>query len=136
MDLLDYDLAAKAEKGAELELLHPVHYVPFDQIEIKGEKQKPVKLTILGEDSNQFIEATRELGRMSKAGNELDPLEGNLFIYSRLITGWENIEENGEPLPFSQEKAFYVLKKYNWIAAQVKAFAEKRSNFFLNKTSE
>ena len=135
MDLAGFDLAAKAEQGAELELLHPVHYVPFDQLEVDGKKLEKVVLYIRGEDSPQFIEATRELGRMAKDGNELDPLDGNMFLYAKLIKGWNNFEENGKPLPYSDENAFYLLKKYHWIAAQVKAFAEKRDNFFLNVTS-
>jgi len=116
--------AQDQDRGRELELADPVTGKPTG-----------IKLRIAGPDS-----ATQNRARLalSDAMGEHADDRGNVpaAVRERLrleslaacVLGWE-IEEEGQPVPFTQGNVIRLLKAAAWVQAQVDSFAADRAAF-------
>jgi hypothetical protein len=96
-----------------------------------------IVLDVVGQDSPQYRAV---MLRQSKAflGSTSTPepealAQMNAERVASHIVGWVNLQdEQGAPLPYSHEKAVDLMAKpeLRFVAEQVEAFAEKRTNFF------
>lgn len=117
---------------ATLDLRHPA----------TGDKLD-IQIQCVGMDSEQFKTIDRQLakkrlldaqkrGGLKKAvaGFDFDEIENDdLQRLAACMTGWNNMEENGEKLKFNRDTAVEVLRKYPWIKDQVADFIGDRANF-------
>ncbi len=113
--------AADQDRGKEFELLDPV----------KGEPTG-IRLWIVGPDSETAHRASLALsdelaemadhdGRVSAANRE----KARLNCLARHVLRWE-IEEDGEPVPFSTLNVLRLLRVH-WVQEQVDSFAADRA---------
>ncbi|SFP62896.1 hypothetical protein [Tranquillimonas alkanivorans] len=112
------------DRGRDFDLLDPV-------------TGKPTGITfrVAGPDS-----ATQHRARLKLADDmaEMADADGRVTAVDReklriaclaaCVLGWD-IEEDGEPVPFSQKNVIRVLSSAQWVQAQVDAFASDRAAF-------
>lgn len=116
------------DRGAELELLHPVSFVPTG-----------LKLTLAGPDSR--VQRSAKLTMLDKIG-ELAMADGrvsaeqreaeSIAMLARCVLRWD-ISQDGQPLPLTHENAVRLLS-VSWVREQTDAFAGIRSNFIKGGT--
>ena len=135
-----FDLRAAAERGAWLQVLHPV-----TGEELGVAEGAPCRICIKGADSMSYEEAAaRTVALRSK---DIQPNAKRKVTTKRLLEasdklgqaqseemaavtlGWENVEWNGEPLEFTQENAIMVYSEHRWIREQVMEFFGDRANY-------
>lgn len=137
MDLSTLDTVAACNKGAEVELLHPVSRAPLG-----------VFVTVLGSDSDTFKELLRsrvderirrealarkrgrELETPTVAQREAESIE----TLCACTTGWRTGDEptltlHGEALPFSIPNAKRVYTDLLWVRKQVDEAVADLENF-------
>lgn len=112
---------ADQDRGAWLELADPVSGVPIG-----------IRFRLAGPDSE-----TQARARL-KLADELADLDGRvtaeqrerarIACLARCVLAWE-IEEDGQPIPFSHKNVTRVLRLALWLQEQVDAFAADRRNF-------
>jgi hypothetical protein len=133
LDLASLDLAAAAEKGFELELLHPVTQAPLG-----------VFITLVGKDSPTFRDHVRrgandQLRKQAvskRRGAEIEvptieKMESDMIeLLSLCATGWRNLTYKGVELPFSTVNAKVIFTDLPWIREQVDQAVGDIENFF------
>ncbi|MBP1856852.1 hypothetical protein [Rhizobium herbae] len=114
---------ADADRGAELELRHPVTGAPTG-----------IKLTLAGPDSLTqrrarltMADSLSELARADGTVGAEDRERASVASLASCILRWE-ITEDGQSLPLSQATAVRLLSAA-WAREQVDAFAGNRANF-------
>lgn len=122
IDLASLDLTAAADKGFELELLHPATKAPIGTF-----------IGLIGKDSTVFkahVRATAN-GRLRKQafqqrrGKDVDvptieKIEADAIeLLAACTTGWRNLELRGVQLPFSAINAKVIYTEFPWIREQV-----------------
>ncbi len=125
MELNDlYAAAADQERGAWLELAHPVSG------QLTG-----MRVKLAGPDS-----ATQAKARLRMADDLADyaDIDGSLSAekrekaridcLARCVLDWD-IWEDGEPVPLTHKNVARLLRAGTWVQAQIDAFAADRSNF-------
>lgn len=133
IDLNDFDLSESAEKGAEMELEHPVS----GEV-IRDDDGNPVVFSVMGMDSSAYRNKQREIQnrRMAKMmkGKNNNPMLSDADACELLAActkGWsDNLELNGEVLKFSEKAALKLYMDYHWIREQVDSFIGDRENFY------
>lgn len=123
-DLASLDSSAKAERGAELEVLHPV----------TGEKLGIVIL-LAGMDSAVYRNAiaaianrrTKEATRRNISFDDLQ--KENIEILSRCTLNWSGVVLDGKGLPYSREAAVSAYTRFPWLREQVETFISNRANY-------
>ena len=121
-DIAELDTTKACDRGAEMELVHPVTGEPLG-----------IYITILGKDSTVFREHIREavndrlrreqLAR--KRGKDLEPetVEKSELEAIELLTlctkGWRNMVMGGQELEFTPSNVRKVYTDYPWIRKQV-----------------
>lgn len=142
MDLAMFDTVAACDKGAEIELRHPVTNTSLG-----------VFITVLGKDSAIFKDHTRTLinarlrqdafaarkGRDVEARTVEKIEKENLETLAVCTLGWrtvdkdevssDTIEVNKVKLPFNGNNALMVYSKYPWIYDQVNEAIGQLENF-------
>ena len=122
VDLASLDLTAAAEKGFDLELLHPVTKEPLGTF-----------ISIVGKDSATFRNHVRKTGneRLRKqAANQrrgaevevptIEKIEADAVeLLAVCTTGWRNLNFRGVELPFSTVNAKVIYTELPWIREQV-----------------
>jgi len=124
MDFTKLNATEYANKGADLQVLHPATNEPLDGVII----------TLLGEDSAEYkkriAEARRKMStskkRFSIADAEAEAMENRIAV----TVGWEGISEAGKELECTPENVRYMYEKYGWLVEQVDKFVMDRANFF------
>ena len=133
-----FDLQSAAEKGAWLQLLHPV-----SQDELGVEEGKPTRILIKGADSMSYEEAAaRTVAKRSKTTNPKRKVTTRSLLdaadklgkaqaeeLAAVTLDWENIEWDGEAFEFSEENAVKLYKEHRWIRDQVMEFFGDRANY-------
>lgn len=116
--------AQDQDRGREFELHDPVTGKPTGiRLRIAGPDsatQNRARLQL----SDDLAEAADPTGRVSAADRE----KLRIKCLAACVLGWE-IEEDGEPVPFSQANVIRLLKAAAWVQAQVDDFASNRSAF-------
>lgn len=137
MDLGKLDTTAACDKGAEIELKHPVSNTPLGAF-----------ITVLGKDSTLFKEHTRTLinSRIRKEAmaqkrgkdSEIRTMEQiekeNIETLVVCTTGWRTGAEevlivNGTKVPFTVANAIQIYTDYPFIYAQVDEAIGELENF-------
>ena len=123
-DLASLDSAAKAEDGAELEVLHP----------ISGEKLG-IAIRLAGTDSAVHRKATTAIAsRRTKGGVRrninLDDLQAeSIEILARCTLSWSGVVLDGKDVPPSKEAAAALYTRFPWLREQVETFISDRANY-------
>ena len=127
MDLNKLDLTKAANAGAWYTLKHPV-----------TSEELPMKIKVLGKDSEKFIQLSEEFRRSS-----LDDLKANKTTEQRMASAseygdkllvsctleWQGIELDGKKLDCTPENVKLVYKRFNWIKDQIDTAIADRANF-------
>lgn len=132
IDLASLDLTAAADKGFELELLHPVTKAPLG-----------VFVGLVGKDSTVFREHVRRTANdrlrkqamQQRRGKDVDvptveKIEAEAIeLLAACTTGWRNLEYRGVSLPFSAVNARVIYTDLPWIREQVDEAIGDLENF-------
>ena len=144
MDLCnkEFDLRTAAEKGAWMQLVHPV---TGDELGVK--ENAPSKIMILGADSVNYEQAVartvafRSREQAPKKGSVtekqiLDAADKNAEFQAEELAAitldWTNIEWNGESLKFDHDNAVMLYREHKWVRDQVIDFFADRTNYLGN----
>jgi len=127
VDLNKLDLTKSSNEGAWVDLKHPA-----------TAEKLPMKIKVIGKDSDKFIEMSEKYSRSS-----LDDLKTNKSFEQRLekskeyadsllincTIDWQGIELDGKKLDFTPDNVKLIYKRFNWIREQVDAAIADRANF-------
>lgn len=115
---------ADQDRGAWLELVDPVSGVPIG-----------IRFRLAGPDSETQRRAQLKLGDELAEVADLDGRvtaeqreRARIDCLARCVLDWE-VEEEGEPVPFTHRNVVRVLRLGRWLQEQVDAFAADRRNF-------
>lgn len=132
MDLAKLDLVEHANKGAVMEVMHPI--TGENLLDREG---RAVTITLLGADSSQMRNEMSDRARKQLAKKQTkqimsidDAESASAELLSAITVSWSGIEENGEPIQCNRENAKTIYTKYSWLRLQVDSFVSDRSNFF------
>jgi len=119
MELGKLETRQAHESGAEMRVIGP-----------DGEFTD-LYLKILGVDSALWRGLVKEIERKISEAVTLgeDPDIDKAEYIARAVVGWRGAEENGEELPFSEERLRQLLKDAPYICDQADRFMSKRVNF-------
>ena len=118
MDISQFNYRASAEAGYTFTLKHP-----------ETGEDTDITITVIGADSKAYRNAFVNELRKNADKESVDTIATDASVYSKCISAWTNIEENGEALECTQENAFKLLENYPWITLQVAEAVESRVNF-------
>ena len=126
LDLETLDVAAAAERGATMTLLHPVTGAALD-----------IRMTVLGGDAPAYRADLRKIRDTVAERPETEPTEQDaiaVLAHARnsaaAVTGWSGVVYGGKTVAFSLEAAVELMRQRSWVADQVAAFRDRRANFF------
>lgn len=123
-DFASRDVTAKADEGAELEVLDPANGKPVG-----------VFITLAGADSAVHRKATAAIAnRRAKGGFRrninLDDLQTeSIEILARCTLGWSGVVLDGKDVPLSKEAAVALYTRFPWLREQVETFISDRANY-------
>ena len=126
-DFASCDVAAKAEEGAELEVLDPITNEPVG-----------VYITLAGADSAIHRKATATIAKRRLSNTKgfrnraLDPekfeAEG-IEVLAACTLGWRGVIVEGAPLPCGRDNAVRLYTRFPWLREQVDQFVSDRSAY-------
>ena len=119
-----------AEEGVWYQVVHPK----------TGSEIPGVRLLVYGEDSHYFAKAMNKIadkraiasrGRRNQQTLNYDDLsESELTLAVYIVGDWDGIlDDNGQPLPCSNEVKRAVFDKHRWLAEQALMHMRDRANF-------
>lgn len=132
LDLSALDTVAACDKGARIELRHPVTNEPLG-----------VFITVLGKDSQAFRdhlrasinERLRREALAKRRGRDLEPMtvevgeaEG-IDLLVVCTVGWEGVTYKGQPLEFNVPNARTLYADLPWVRKQVDEAIGDLENF-------
>lgn len=126
-DFATRDVAAKAEEGAELEVLDPV------TSEAVG-----VYITLAGADSAVHRKAVANISKRRLNGQKgfrnkgWDPEKveaESIEILAACTLSWKGVLVDGAPLPCSRDNAIKMYTRFPWLREQVEQFIGDRSAY-------
>lgn len=136
-DLSQFDTRSSANEGAWLHLRNP-----FNLSEPLFYKEKPIRIRLLGKDSDKFKKQSaaatnlrlKEQSKGRGASLTTEQLEAEtLSLLAVCSMEWENIILDGEELPLSVDNARLFYKRFPAFKEQADDFIGARENFM--KTS-
>jgi hypothetical protein len=129
MDLSKYNSRAASDAGA------PCRIKMFDG---SGELTD-ITITLRGKDSVVFKQVTQAHSRArlkayvpGQKMPSIDPAQierESIQLLAALTISWENVEDNGKPIPCDEVTAEALYTDNPWIAEQVDVFVGDRANF-------
>ena len=126
-DFASRDVAAKAEEGAELEVLDPA----------TGEAVG-VYIMLAGADSSVHRKASVNISKRRLNGQKgfrnrgFDPEKAeaeNIEILAACTLSWKGVLVDGAPLPCSRDNAIKMYTRFPWLREQVEQFISDRSAY-------
>ena len=134
-DISQIDLEAEAEQGAWLHLRDPRSGDPL-YAKSEGKKRQPVRLHLLGMESDACKTKQAELRRRRERREELEGrkstreeiAQDDSELMAACTTGWENLAWEGEE-EFSREVAEKLYVGRPWVRGQVLSFMMNLQNF-------
>lgn len=139
MDISKLNIVKTATEGAWIDILNPLDDTPTDmRFHVVGAMSNNYKddLTLLIADIEDFKEANKipeNSSNKKKAEFNLKVDKYDAEVTAKFLAkytiGWENVEENGKPLEFSQANAERVYLEYSIIRGQVQKGMMTLSNF-------
>jgi len=133
LDLSSLDASVVSETGSIMELRHPSSGEVLQYDAVEG--QKPVTLTLAGEDSEAYRRAThKSQNRRFAKGNiskiKAEELENDMVeLHAACTLAWSGIVVDGQELNCTKANAMMLYRRFRWIADQVSDFIRDRSNF-------
>lgn len=133
MDLSN--LAIADDASADMTLLHPVDGSP-----LLGEDGRPVTITLLSEDSEEYRKNQRAIinRRLSQRGARQGKYTAEMATSDALETlvastrGWsKNFNVDGKPLEFTPQNVRELYRRFPWVQQQAEAFISDRTNFLM-----
>jgi hypothetical protein len=126
MDFSTIDLAANAERGADVHIEHPVTEEP-----LFTEDGQPITIRVLGQDSREFRAAVTALAdKASKGKQSVEKTEAAAIeLLSRIVVKWQGIMWEGKALDCTPENVRMFLTKFPPIRRQIDNFVADRANF-------
>ena len=124
VDLASLDVISAAEKGAVMPLCHPVTGVELG-----------MSIRLAGADSEIYRKAQRAAvnKRVNKRRNlqlsQEEMEEESLTLLVKITLGWDGVLFEGELLPYGQENARMLYRRFPWIREQVDRFVHDRGNY-------
>ena len=132
LDLADLNTTAAADKGFELELLHPVSKAALG-----------VFVGLVGKDSTAFRdhirrsanERLRKQAMQQRRGKEIEVLTMErieadaIELLAVSTTGWRGVTYKGEDLPFSAANARLLYTEMTWVREQIDEAIGDLENF-------
>lgn len=127
------DLASlEPDDGTTVHLRHPVSREPLE-----SETGASITIDVAGMDSDAFRVRQRAITNKRLAGTARKPLTAEQLEEERIgtlvacVTGWSNIELDGEVLTFSRENVRRLLSrpKMSWVRDQLDEAIADRGNF-------
>ena len=97
---------------------------------------------VVGQDSKQFHEVARRHFQALVEAKEKPSIDkqaqDNAELLAATVVGWDNLTSNGEPIPYSREKAIELLAnpELSFLREQVEAYVTKRTHFFRAGSTE
>ena len=137
MDLKNLNLTETSSEGSWLQLVHPTKFEPLFADE---EKTRPMRIKLLGADSEEYriakhTLANKRLKRVAKAGGNAAAVVSSESIESdatymlvACTLEFENIVFDGEEIPFSKMRARALYDDLQWLREQVDEFVGDRGN--------
>lgn len=126
-DFASRDVAAKAEEGAELEVLDPV----------TGEAVGAY-ITLAGADSVVHRKAVANISKrrfnnqkgFRNKGFDPERMEAeSIEILAACTLSWKGVTLEGAALPCSRDNAIKMYTRFPWLREQVEAFISDRSEY-------
>ena len=126
-DFASRDVAAKAEEGAELEVLDPV----------TGEAVGAY-ITLAGADSVVHRKAVANISKrrfnnqkgFRNTGFDPERMEAeSIEILAACTLSWKGVTLEGAALPCSRDNAIKMYTRFPWLREQVEAFISDRSEY-------
>lgn len=111
----------------KLQILHP-----------RTNKKTDAVIYLVGTDSKEWKSAVKELQTSSLRDKKTELTDIEMIdraeddacaLYAAVTTGWEGIEDENGPIPFSIEKAKEIYKSAPKIRKQIDAFLGDDKNF-------
>ena len=127
IDFASRDVAAKAEEGAELEVLDPV----------TGEAVGAY-ITLAGADSVVHRKAVANISKrrfnnqkgFRNKGFDPERMEAeSIEILAACTLSWKGVTLEGAALPCSRDNAIKMYTRFPWLREQVEAFISDRSEY-------
>jgi len=119
MEFDDFNTADAHAVGAEL------------RIKTKDGKETDCYIKLAGHDSPLWQKITRERQRANMIADltKLDYVSTDAVDYAKATLDWRGFTDNGENLPFSEEKAMQLYIAAPYILEQVDDFISDYRNF-------
>lgn len=131
MDLSTLDTSALANEGAVLHLNGPTGQPLF-----QDGTEKPITITLLGEDSDVVTKANAEAANRylrSMTGPQQITAEASkaneIKKFAAATVAWDGIVVEGKALQCDAAAAAGLYRKFPWIADQVRLFIGDRAHF-------
>ena len=126
---MDLSTLEPIKDAATYRVRHPVTN------ELLEEKEGPVTIDLLSADSDAF--RTRQFAALNKrlrsgkkpklSAEDID--DEAIDLIAACITGWRNIELDGEAFPYSPDNAKALLRRLPWLREQLDEAIADRANF-------
>ena len=123
MDIEDLYTQQDHDKGAEINILHPVTEEPTD-----------IFIKVVGVDSKRWrkgkAEVAKKLGKMKAEeiqDYDMDSLSSECLAAATI--GWRGVEKKGKEIEFSESECAKLYQFSPFVYHQVNEFIAKRVNF-------
>jgi hypothetical protein len=138
MDFSQFDATDASNTGHKVHLKHPVTRLPLYH---EDDPDKPVTITILGENSAKYKEINNEIARRSgvrfiaargneeKAVNPELSKKETLMRTVRTTIEWSYVGDEKGEIQFSEKNAQAFYERFDWALDQVLQEQEDISNF-------
>lgn len=127
MDISTLNTKKGAEKGAFMQLAHPITGAPL--VDDDGE---PVGLYLRGSEAPTVQKKLRAMQKATMSGGEQTGME---YVCS-LVVGVQGLDRDGRPLTTSRADLEFLFDQSDAFVEQVVAFARDRANFFGQTASD
>lgn len=132
MDLSTLDTANLANHGAVMHV-----HSPLGPVWVEDANGKPtdvaVTITLLGDDSDIITRFDRASVNQNLRGGQMLTAEISeakaIGRAARATVAWSGIKLDGQELPFSEENAKNLYKRFRWLRQGVQQFISDRANF-------
>lgn len=133
MDFSKLDTAEIANEGAVMHV-HGPDGRPVYQEDAEGKPtEEPVTISLLGDDSDVLVKFDRASVNANLRGGQTITAEiaeaKSVNRLARATVGWSGVDLDGESLPFTEENAKKLYKRFRWLRQQAIQFISDRANF-------
>lgn len=135
-DLSQFDTVKHGEAGVDMPLR-------FNGVVLKDDKTgQPMTIRLMGKDAGEFRRRSHEIAnkriemsatkgvQLNFNSEELELEHIELMVL--LTKGWSGISLDGAELPFTEDNARKLYKRFPWLREEVDKFTGARANYLGN----